>query len=50
VERLNLKKLNDVEVKGQYQVIISNRYAALGNLVVVVMWTSVELGKIPDRL
>jgi hypothetical protein len=30
--RFNLKKLNDVEVKEQYQVIISNMFAALENL------------------
>jgi hypothetical protein len=32
IERFNLKKLNDVEVKEQYQVRISNRSAALENL------------------
>jgi hypothetical protein len=29
IERFSLKKLNDVEVKEQYQVKISNRFAAL---------------------
>jgi hypothetical protein len=29
LERFNLKKLNDVEVKEKYQVEISNRFAAL---------------------
>jgi hypothetical protein len=29
---LNIKKLNDVEVKEEYQVKISNRFAALENL------------------
>jgi hypothetical protein len=29
LERFNLKKLNDVEVKEEYQVEISNRFAAL---------------------
>jgi hypothetical protein len=29
MERFNLKKLNDVEVKEKYQVKISNRFAAL---------------------
>jgi len=32
MKRVNLKKLNDVEVKEQYQVKISNRFAALENL------------------
>jgi hypothetical protein len=32
MERLNFKKLNDIEVKGQYQVKISNRFEALENL------------------
>jgi len=29
MERFNLKKLNDMEVKEQYQVKISNRFAVL---------------------
>jgi hypothetical protein len=32
MERFNLKKLNDVKVKEQYQVKISSRFAALENL------------------
>jgi hypothetical protein len=32
IEKFNVKKLNDVEVKQQYQVKISNRFAALENL------------------
>jgi hypothetical protein len=32
MKRVNLKKLNDVEVKEQYQVKISNSFAALENL------------------
>jgi hypothetical protein len=32
VERYDLRKLNDVEVKEKYQVEISNRFAALGSL------------------
>jgi hypothetical protein len=32
------KKLNNVEVKEQYQVEIPNRFTALEDLVVVVMW------------
>jgi hypothetical protein len=31
MERFNIKKLNDVEVKEQYQAKISNRFAALEN-------------------
>jgi len=31
-ERLNLRKLNELEVKKQYQIEISNRFAALENL------------------
>jgi hypothetical protein len=33
MERFKLKKLNEVESKRQYQVTISNRFAALENLV-----------------
>jgi hypothetical protein len=32
VKRFNLKKLNKLEVKKQYQLRISNRFAALENL------------------
>jgi DNA repair ATPase RecN len=32
MERFNLKKLNDVEVKEEYWIEISNRYAVLDNL------------------
>jgi hypothetical protein len=32
MERLNLKRLNDVQVKGQYHFKISYRFAALENL------------------
>jgi hypothetical protein len=31
-ERFNVKKLNDREVKEQYQVTIANKFAALENL------------------
>ena len=31
-ERFNLRKLKDLEVKKQYQIEITNRFAALGNL------------------
>jgi len=32
VERFNLRKINDLEVKKQYQINMSNRFAALENL------------------
>ena len=32
VERFNLRKLNEVDVRKQYQIEISNTFAALGNL------------------
>jgi hypothetical protein len=32
VKRFNLKKLSELEVRKQYQIKISNRYAALENL------------------
>ena len=32
VERFNLTKLNELQVRNQYQIKISNRYAALENL------------------
>jgi hypothetical protein len=32
VERFNLKKLNEVEGKEQYRVVVSNRFAALEDL------------------
>jgi hypothetical protein len=32
MEKFNLKKLNEGEVKEQYQVTITNKYAALENL------------------
>ena len=31
-ERFNLRKLNELEVRKQYQIEIKNRYAALENL------------------
>jgi len=34
-ERLNLRKWNELEVRKQYQIKISNRFAALKNLVIV---------------
>jgi len=32
VERFNLKKLNELEVRKQYHIKVSNRFAALENL------------------
>ena len=32
MERFNLKKLSELEVRKQYQIKISDRFAALGNL------------------
>jgi hypothetical protein len=32
VERFNLKKLNELEVRKQYQIKVSSRFAALENL------------------
>jgi hypothetical protein len=37
VERFNLRKLNYVEVKEQQQVKISNKFAALENLMMMMM-------------
>ena len=31
-DRFNLRKLKDLEVKKQYQIEITNRFAALGNI------------------
>ena len=31
-ERFNLRKLKDLEVKKQYQIEITNRFSALGNI------------------
>jgi hypothetical protein len=33
MKRYSLKKINRVEVWGQYQVIISNRFAAMGKMI-----------------
>jgi hypothetical protein len=57
MEGFNLKKLNDVEVKEQYQVKISNRSAALENLMLLLLLlmmmmkttTSIWHGKLLDR-
>jgi hypothetical protein len=50
VERFNLRKLNDVQVKGQCQAEISNGCAALENLMMMTMtmkmWASVGIGNV----
>jgi len=51
IGRFNLKKLNDEEVKEQYEVKISNRFAAMENLMMMMMmWTSIGLGKVSERI
>jgi hypothetical protein len=37
MERFNLKKLHDLEVKEKYQVKISNRFSALENLMMMMI-------------
>ena len=39
-QRFNLSKLNDLDVRKQYQIDITNRYAALENLNEDINWTS----------
>jgi hypothetical protein len=47
MERINLKKLNEVEGKEQYCVEISNRFAALENLITEVVadraWKTIRI-------
>jgi hypothetical protein len=45
MERFNLKKLNDVEVKEQYQVKISNKFVALWKTW-MMKWTSKGGGEV----
>jgi hypothetical protein len=47
MERFSLKKLNEVEGKGQYWVEISNRFAALEHLDTEV---DIELGKLLEKI
>jgi hypothetical protein len=47
VERFDLKKLDDVEVKEKYQVEMSNRFAALESLDDSL--TSIMLGKVLEK-
>jgi hypothetical protein len=52
-ERFKLRKPNDVGVKEMYQVKISNKFAALENLMMMMMmmmWISVGLAKILGRI
>jgi len=51
MDKFNLKKLNDMDVREQYQLNISNRFLPLENLMMMMMmmmmmWTSVGLGKV----
>jgi hypothetical protein len=48
MERFNLKKLNEVEVKEQYCVEISNRFTAFKHLDTEV--DIIELGKLLERI
>jgi hypothetical protein len=48
MERFNLKKLNDVEVKEEIQVKISNNFVALENSDNVLI--SIELGEVLKRV
>jgi hypothetical protein len=50
MEKFHSKKLNDAEIKEQYHVKISNRFAALENLMMMMMWTSLGLGKVLERI
>jgi hypothetical protein len=54
MEIFKLKKLNDVEFKEQHQLKVSNRSAALENLMrmrmMMVMWASKGLRKILESL
>jgi hypothetical protein len=54
MDRFNLRSLNDVEVKKQYEVKISNRYVTLKNLMMMMMmmmmWTSMGLGKVLEKI
>jgi hypothetical protein len=48
MERLNPKKLNEVEGKEEYRVEISNRFAASENL--ETGWILIELGTLSERI
>jgi hypothetical protein len=47
MEKFNLQYLNDVEVKEQHQVTISSLHLCETWL---MMWTSLELGKVLERM
>jgi hypothetical protein len=47
MDRFNLKKLNEVDCKELYHVEISNRFAALENLLRILL---IELGKLLQRI
>jgi hypothetical protein len=44
MEMVNLRKLNDVEVREQYQVKLSNRFAASENLMMMMMMIGMLIG------
>jgi hypothetical protein len=58
MERFNLKNLNYLEIKEQYQIKISNRFAALKRLrrrmmmmmMMMMIWTSIGLVKLLQRI
>jgi hypothetical protein len=49
MERFNFQKLNDVEVKEEYQVKISNRFAAL-EIMNINISISIGLGRVLERI
>jgi hypothetical protein len=51
MERFNFKKLDEVEDRGQYEVSVSNRFAALEYWNTWTMrWISIELRKLLERM
>jgi len=51
VERFNLRKLNEVQVRKQYHIMISNRFAALENVTdsedIIRFWENIKENLIP---
>jgi len=52
VVRLNLRKLNELQVRKQYHIKISNRFAALENLIdsedIIRVWENIKENLIPQ--
>jgi hypothetical protein len=48
-ERFNFRTLNHVEVREEFQVEVSNRFAALKNSM-MMMWVRIGLGKLLESL